>query len=623
MVKYTHLIPLFPLGAFLINILFGRRIGIVSALVSIGAAAVSLAFSIFTFLSCLNGNIISYTFIKWLNFNNGSLDFGVRADALSCIMLLVVSVVGILVQIYSTSYMHGDKRFGRYFAYISLFMASMLALVLADNFVMFYICWEGVGLCSYLLISFWFERVAAAQAGVKAFITTRIGDTGLFIGILILFSLTGSFNFNVLEHSASGQPLLGIAALLIFCGAIGKSAQFPLHVWLPDAMEGPTPVSALIHAATMVAAGVYLVARLFWLFSGNEQALMLVACIGALTAFFAATIAAVQNDIKRILAYSTISQLGLMMAGLGAGGYSAGNFHLMTHAFAKALLFLCAGSVIHAVSTQDVRRMGGLFSKLKITAVSSIIAALSLSGIPPFSGFWSKDDLILEILHSGHWILFSTCVITSLLTAFYMFRMVFLVFFGQEKLKCRLQREPLNAMTIPLIILAVFAVFIGFVGSPLANYAFQNFISLDGVYLPAGAGSDIFIILFLICLSFLGIWLAYSFYVLNNKILSAPILAGFAPLYKLIYNKYYVDEIYDFVFIRPCSRIAAAALKFDTRYVIEGAVNASVKTVSFLSRFTRAAQTGFISNYLFAALAGLLILVIVKFSGIKTCIFRF
>ncbi len=623
MVKYIHLIPLFPFLAFAINIVFGRRLKKISALLAISACVISFVLSVLTFLSCANGNTISYTFIKWLDFKNTSLDFGVMADPLSCMMLLVVSIVGILVQIYSVSYMRNDTRFSRYFAYISLFMASMLALVLADNFIMFYICWEAVGLCSYLLISFWFERASAAKAGLKAFITTRIGDTGLFIGILILFSLTGTFNFNALaQHTSGNGAMFGVAAVLIFCGAAGKSAQFPLHVWLPDAMEGPTPVSALIHAATMVAAGVYLIARVFWLFLGNQPALMLVACIGAATAFFAASIATVQNDLKKILAYSTISQLGFMMMGLGVGGYSEGTFHLMTHAFGKALLFLCAGNVIHTARTLDIRRMGGLFSKLKITGITFIIAGSSISGLPPFSGFWSKDDIILETLHSGHPFLFSLSIITSLLTAFYIFRMIFLVFFAKACLPEH-AKESLSALTWPLIILAFFAVFAGFLGSPFMNYAFQKFFYSGGGHALVVTNSDYFMMVFLACVSLAGILVAYSFYVLNNKILPLPLRAKFSGLYNILYNKYYLDEIYEFLFIKPCLRIANAVLKFDANFVIEGTVNIITRAVSIFSRLLRAAQTGFISNYLLAALLGVLFMVVIKSAGIKICVFQF
>ena len=437
MVKYAHFIPLFPFIAFAINILFGRKLKKASALVSIAASSIAFLVAAMTFIGNINGEG-SYTIARWLSFNGVPLDFGVTIDALSCMMLLVVTVVGTLIQIYSIGYMHDDARFSRFFAYMSLFMGSMLGLLLADNFVMLYIFWEGVGLCSYLLISFWFERPAAARAGMKAFITTRIGDTGLLIGILLLFFSTKTLYFKDLAGLAINDTTLMAVSILIFCGAMGKSAQFPLHVWLPDAMEGPTPVSALIHAATMVAAGVYLVARCYGLFISHHVALIFVAYIGGITAFMAASIALVNNDIKRILAYSTISQLGLMMLGLGVGGYEAGTFHLMTHAFFKALLFLCAGSIIHsihveddpAVHTQDIRKMGGLFPKMKITGTTLIIAGLAIAGIPPLSGFWSKDELLSEIINTGHPVLFAAAALTSLMTAFYIFRLIFLVLFG-------------------------------------------------------------------------------------------------------------------------------------------------------------------------------------------------
>lgn len=635
MVNLAHLIPLFPFLAFGVNILFGRRLNKSSAIVSITASGISLCLSIYTLVLFLNGHG-SYTLFRWIVFGAAPLDIGVIVDPLTCMMLAVVTIIGTLIQIYSIGYMKGDLRFSRFFAYMSLFMSSMLGLLLADNFIILLIFWEGVGLCSYLLISFWFERPAAARAGMKAFITTRIGDTGLLIGVFILFFSAHTVYFKDLANLANGGGMLTAAALLIFCGVIGKSAQFPLHVWLPDAMEGPTPVSALIHAATMVAAGVYLVARCFGLFFAHQPALIWVAYIGAITAIFAASIATVNNDIKRILAYSTISQLGFMMIGLGVGGYSAGTFHLMTHAFFKALLFLCAGSVIHSVHTQDIRRMGGILKKMKITGGTFVIASLAISGIPPFAGFWSKDEIISETLHSGHPYLFAIAIATSLLTAFYMFRLIFLVLFGKPRSELHPHESP-KVMTIPLGILAIFAIFIGLLGSPFMHNTFQSFIHLGHPGKVENAGPDYLVMGLSTLIALLGIGIAYLSYILNNKILPQKVRNKFVFLYALLSNKYYIDEIYNFLFIKPCIRLSRFASEFDLdiidgavnasakavvilsrikawidRYIVDGAVNMTAISVGLFSSALRRIQTGYIQTYLLIAFVGLVLIILVK-----------
>lgn len=636
MLNLAHLIPVFPFAAFAINILFGRKIDKSSAIISILASAVSFCLSAYTLALFLKGEQVSYTLFKWIIFGAASLNVGVIVDPLTCMMLLVVTTIGTLIQIYSIGYMKDDPRFSRFFAYMSLFMSSMLGLLLADNFITLLIFWEGVGLCSYLLISFWFERPAAARAGMKAFITTRIGDTGLLIGVFLLFFAAHTVYFRDLSTLTGTGPLFTVAALLIFCGAVGKSAQVPLHVWLPDAMEGPTPVSALIHAATMVAAGVYLVARCFALFLAHQPALIWVAYTGATTALFAATIAAVNNDIKRILAYSTISQLGLMMIGLGVGGYSAGTFHLMTHAFFKALLFLCAGSVIHSIHTQDIRRMGGIFQKMKVTGTTFVIASLAISGVPPFSGFWSKDEILSETLHNGHPLLFTIAILTSLLTAFYMFRLIFMVLFGKPRAELHPHESP-RVMTIPLGILAICAIFIGLVGSPFTHHAFQTFIS-PGPHGEHGAAEPNYaVMLSSTIIAALGIGMAYLFYMRGNKILPQMIRSKFAFLYTILTNKYYVDEFYDFLFIKPLMNISRMASKFDLdiidgavngcarlvvglsrikswidRYIVDGAVNAVAWTVGLFSGGLRRVQTGYIQTYLLIAFFGLIFIIFVK-----------
>lgn len=638
MVKYAHLIPLFPFLAFAVNILFGRKLKKSSAIISVAASSISLLIAALTFLGNLKGEG-SYVIAKWLAFNGVALNFGVIVDPLSCMMLLVVTIVGTLIQIYSIGYMHDDQRFSRFFAYMSLFMGSMLGLVLADNFVILYIFWEGVGLCSYLLISFWFERPAAAKAGMKAFITTRIGDTGLLIGIFLLFFSTKTLYFKDLANLSGDNTIFTIAALLIFCGAIGKSAQFPLHVWLPDAMEGPTPVSALIHAATMVAAGVYLVARTYGIFITHHASLILVAYIGAITAFFTASIALVNNDIKRILAYSTISQLGLMMMGLGVGGYSAGSFHLMTHAFFKALLFLCAGSVIYSIHTQDIKKMGGLFGRMKITGTTFIIAGLAIAGVPPLSGFWSKDEILSELLNGGHPALFVIALLTSLMTAFYMFRLIFLVLFGKARSELHAHESP-NVMTVPLGVLALFSIFIGFVGSPFMNHAFQNFIYFGDARTLEIIEPNYSVMGLSTAVGLLGIGMAYLFYILNNKILPQAIRARFSLLYRILSNKYYVDEIYEFLFIKPCLRLADLAFKFDLGaidgavdgtarvaiiisnikswidiHIVDMAVNLVAVLTGFASLAMRRIHTGRVQNYILIAFFGLVLIIIVKLIG--------
>jgi len=615
----VHLIAVFPFLAFVINILFGRRLRGASAWISIAASIGSFLLSVAAFQGLRSGQG-SYNLGTWLTIHGVPLNFGVLVDPLSVMMLLVVTIVATLIKIYSVGYMRGDSRYSRYFAYISLFTASMLGLILSDNFVMLYIFWEGVGLCSYLLIAFWFERPAAARAGLKAFLTTRIGDTGFLIGIFLLFFATKNLHFDHLGAAiASAGPQEGLliaAAILIFLGAIGKSAQFPLHVWLPDAMEGPTAVSALIHAATMVAAGVYLVARCYVLFMAYPVCLQVVAVIGAISALMAASIATVNNDIKRILAYSTISQLGLMMLGLGVGGYTAGTFHLMTHAFFKALLFLCAGSVIHALHTQDIRKMGGLLPHMKVTGWTLIIGMLAIAGVPPFSGFWSKDEILVQAW-SGHPVLFGCAVLTSLLTAFYMSRLVFLVLFGKPRSEFHAHESP-RTMSIPLMILAVLAVFSGFLGSPFLHHAFQKFIFFSPEH--GGEGGEAHplnysIMLLSALISLAGIGLAYVLYIRQNKILPEGLRRMFTPLYKLLLNKYYIDEIYEAVIVKPCLAVCRWLSGFDC-FVIDGLVNAAARFFQFLSLAVRPVQTGLIQNYVLIQVMGVVVLIVVLFFGI-------
>ncbi|HXV28277.1 MAG TPA: NADH-quinone oxidoreductase subunit L, partial [bacterium] len=572
--------------------------------------------------------------VAWIAIGSYSLDFGYLLDPLAATLLFVVTFVGTLIQIYSIGYMHGDPRFSRFFAYVSLFMFAMLTLVIANNYLLFFMAWEVMGLCSYLLIGFWFEKPSAANAGLKAFLTTRVGDVGFFLGILTLFVSIGTLNFTDLEsgvHAHHAAPLLPVAALLIFCGTIGKSAQFPLHVWLPDAMEGPTPVSALIHAATMVAAGVYLVARSFALFMAFPQVQPVVTVIGAITAFMAAFIALTSTDIKKVLAYSTISQLGFMVTSLGLGGLSAGTFHLMTHAYFKALLFLGAGSVIHGTGTQDIREMGGLFGKMKSTAWTFLIASIAIAGIPPLSGFWSKDEIITTAFESGNHFVFYVLLVTAFMTSFYIFRLVFLTFFGQPRNHKIHAHESPAIMTVPLWILAVGAAFVGFAGSPLTGPWFQNFI--HGGHHGFKHAINGFVMGCSLTAGFGGTLLAFIIY-MKNPSWAESIAKTFRPLYQLSINKFWFDEIYWALIVRPFMALGRALFSFDAsvvdglvnatglgtlkggdlqnwidKYIVDGTVNFVGAVTQFFSAIFRRIQTGFVQNYLLIVFLGILILI--------------
>ncbi len=644
MTEYAYLIPVFPLIAFVINILFGRQVRRGAAGISIFSSLLSCAVALPAAWQVAQGGTFSKE-IVWLWLGNAGLKFGYLLDPLSATLLFVVTIVGTLIQIYSAGYMREDPRFSRFFAYVSLFMAAMLALVIANNYLLFFIAWEIMGLCSYLLIGFWFEKDSAANAGRKAFLTTRVGDVGFFLGILTLYVAAGTLNFADLEHvvgaslggalsehgQAQGLPLLPLAALLIFCGTIGKSAQFPLHVWLPDAMEGPTPVSALIHAATMVAAGVYLVARSFVLFAAFPAVLSVVTVIGLITAFMAAFIALTATDIKKILAYSTISQLGYMVTAMGLNGMGAGTFHLMTHAFFKALLFLGAGSVIHGTHTQDIREMGGLFGKMKHTATTFVIASLAIAGVPPLSGFWSKDEILLAAYDSGNRFILGLLLLTAFMTAFYMFRLVFLTFFGETRNHKIHAHESPALMTWPLWILATGSLFIGIPGSPWMHHWFQGFI--HGSHHEAAEHTiNWFVMGSSIAASVGGILLAALIY-LKNLSWAEAAARTFQPLYQLSRNKFWFDEIYSALIIRPFQRLGEFLFRFD-QVVIDGLVNATgigtVKVsdlqhwidqhivdglVNFVGYFTqwtsallRRFQTGLVQHYLLIVFFGILAL---------------
>ncbi|MDP2688655.1 MAG: NADH-quinone oxidoreductase subunit L, partial [Deltaproteobacteria bacterium] len=504
MIELVWLIPLLPLLGATVNGVFGSRMS-KRAVGFIGCAAMGAAFLIsasifFKLVSLpLSERSIEVTVFNWIASGSFNIDISFLVDPLSTLMILVVTGVGFLIHIYSVGYMHHDSGFWRYFSYLNLFVFFMLMLVLGSNYLVMFLGWEGVGLCSYLLIGFWYQKKSASDAGKKAFVVNRIGDFGFILGLFVLFwSLSNHgisslgykevfANVHLLDHKT-----IAIVAALLFIGAVGKSAQFPLYVWLPDAMEGPTPVSALIHAATMVTAGVYMVARNNAIFSMVPEVGSAVAAVGIFTALFAATIGLVQNDIKKVLAYSTVSQLGYMFAAVGVGAYTAGVFHLMTHAFFKGLLFLGSGSVIHAMSNeQDMRKMGGLHSHMKITSITFIIGALAIAGMPPFSGFWSKDEILWESFKDGHYIIWGVGLFTAFLTAFYMFRQVFMTFTGEcradEHTRHHLHESP-SVMTVPLIILAFLAIVGGVVGIPFLEGGSKLHHFLSPVF---GAGHEV------------------------------------------------------------------------------------------------------------------------------------
>ncbi len=589
MTEFSFLIPLLPLFGFVVIVFFLRWQERLSAVFSVAMILSSWVMAIIVLVETLGRHGAPYeAYYSFISFTGFHLEIGILIDALTAVMLVVVTTVGACVEIYSIGYMKDDPRFSRFFAYLSLFLFSMLGLVVANNFFMIFIFWELVGLTSYLLIGFWFEKKSASDACKKAFITTRTGDLGFLVGLFMIGIYAGTFNYGgVFEKVASHAIPTGIVtamAIFVFCGAVGKSAQWPLHVWLPDAMEGPTPVSALIHAATMVAAGVYLVARSMSLFAASAEASLVVAVIGVITSFMAATIGITQWDIKRILAYSTVSQLGYMMMALGlygydyaqhhhSAGYVAGTMHLMTHAFFKGLLFLGAGSVIHAVHTNDIRDMGGLAPKMKTTAITFMIASLSIAGIFPLSGFWSKDEIVATAV--SHPIFLVLTLVIAFMTAFYMWRLCFLTFFGEPRDRHRYDHahESPRVMTWPLVVLAFLSIFAGWVGIPWLRHGFSSFVYHGEVH---HAEPSILLMAISLTVGLSGIGLAYLMYY-KRSISPERVGRALGPLYRLSFNKYYFDEVYDAIIVRPVLALARFMWSFDAR-VVDGAVNGTAWT---------------------------------------------
>jgi NADH-quinone oxidoreductase subunit L len=639
------LIPLLPFIGFLLNASVGKRVSkAVSGAVACGAIAGSFFVSLVAVWQLVglphDSRAIANRVFTWISSGDFTAAFTLRLDPLASVMILVITGIGSLIHLYSTAYMHDetDSEYARYFSYLNLFAAFMLVLVLGSNFLVMFVGWEGVGLCSYLLIGFWYQKQSASDAGKKAFIVNRIGDFGFVLGVLLLFVRFGTVDFQEVARAAAGlspETVFGTVSwitLLLFVGATGKSAQIPLYIWLPDAMEGPTPVSALIHAATMVTAGVYMIGRNAALFAHAPHTLAIVAVIGAATALMAGTIGLVQNDIKRVLAYSTVSQLGYMFLAMGVGAYAAGVFHLYTHAFFKALLFLGSGAVIHALAgEQDLRRMGGLKKDLPVTYWTFLIGALAIAGVPGLAGFFSKDEILYRTFSSGHTILWVVGLLTSLLTAIYMFRIVFLAFHGERTphaAPSHLAPEDPHAhpaphdaldghahhgshphdappaMAIVLIVLAVGSVVAGYAGVPsilgggdwFARYLEPSF----GVAMAedvADHGLESMLMLVSIAAAIVGIGIAFYFFLKNRR--AADALADrFSGVRTLLLNKYYVDEAYDAVIVQPIRILSDQGLwrVFDVK-LIDAAVNGIGQTVAGSSEGARRIQTGSVRAY--------------------------
>ena len=610
--NWAWLIPALSAGAFFIVFPFRRYLPVQGAIISIGA--ILLGFILFWFvLADLLASGAANLSITWLRVGDTTLTWGTTVDQISVTMLGLVTFVALLVQVYSLGYMKHDGKYdpglGRYYAVHSLFVAAMLALVLADNLVFLYITWELVGLGSYLLIGFWYERRSAAEAAKKAFITTRIGDVGLLIGIVLLFRATGTFDISTLIHIAQNggieQGTLNVSMFLIFLGAMGKSAQVPFHVWLPDAMEGPTPVSALIHAATMVAAGVYLVARLMPLYELTPTVLVVVASVGVVTFVFAGTIALVVTDIKRVLAYSTVSHLGLMMLALGAGGVGVALFHLVAHGAAKAMLFLGAGSVMHAMHEEtDIRKMGGLRRRMPITGWTFAIGAASLAGVIPLAGFFTKDEVLLRVLEYRHPVFIVLALAGVALSALYMARLTFATFFGESKSDHSEVHESPSVMTVPLVLLAIPAVGVGFLAFGLGDVykGFAGFI--DG---HSKFHLNVWLSIASLALAGTGIWIGWAAYI-RGSLSTDTIIDRFRTVHRVLAARYYVDEIYQWVIDRIVLVLGRLIATFDRVVVNDTAVDGSGDSVKISGFRMKFVQTGRIYNYGMAMAAGVVVL---------------
>ncbi|MGV3705910.1 MAG: NADH-quinone oxidoreductase subunit L [Arcticibacter sp.] len=636
MINLVWLVPLFPLVGFLINGL-GRNVLPKAVIASIGSLTVLLSFivsiGIFSELGSSDIKAFYIPLFDWISTGSVKIPFSFQIDPLSSMMLLIVTGIGFLIHVYSIGYMSHDKGFGKFFSYLNLFIFFMLLLVLGSNYVVMFIGWEGVGLCSYLLIGFWFTNPSYASAAKKAFVMNRIGDLGFLIAIFVIFNTFGSVEYGDVFMSAakleSGNSTLMLITLLLFVGAVGKSAQVPLFTWLPDAMAGPTPVSALIHAATMVTAGIYMITRSNILFSLSPVTMDVISVIGIITVILAAAIAVSQTDIKKVLAYSTVSQLGYMFLGLGVGAYTGAFFHVITHAFFKALLFLCAGSVIHAMSNeQDMRKMGGLRKKLPVTFLTMLAGTLAISGLPPFSGFFSKDEILAHAYQENQllWIL---GVIGALLTSFYMFRMLFLTFSGEfrgtQEQAHHLHESP-KSMTIPLIVLAILSIFGGLLNVPeilggdhwLANFmapVFQHQGVSTAAVIHMDHSTEYLLMGISVVAALISAVYAFSRYAKASHV-PAPDEASRGLFAKLSYNKFYIDEIYDALVTKPLNAVSYFFFKVVDKAAIDGFVNGLGKATSEGSKVLRLLQSGNVGFYIFMMLAGIVALLFYGFYNI-------
>jgi len=628
--KYIWLIPVLPLAGFIINGL-GRNTLSKQMIGFIGSFLVLVSFglSVAAFLQVKESGPINVTIYDWIQVEYFKVPFAFLIDQLSSLMLLIITGVGFLIHLYSIGYMHDDKGFGKFFAYLNLFVFFMLLLVLGSNYVILFIGWEGVGLCSYLLIGFWYTNPDYADAAKKAFIMNRIGDLGFLLGMFLIFRMFGSFNFtdvfSTAAHIHKGDYTITIITILLFIGATGKSAQIPLFTWLPDAMAGPTPVSALIHAATMVTAGVYMIARSNILFTLAPLTLTIISIIGLCTIILGALIALTQTDIKKVLAYSTVSQLGYMFLGLGVGAYTGAFFHVLTHAFFKALLFLGAGSVIHGVSgEQDMRKMGGLKSKLPITFITMLIGTLAISGIPPFAGFFSKDEILAHAF-AQNTTLYVVGVIGAMLTSFYMFRMLYLTFYGKFRgtsdQEHHLHESP-PSMTIPLIVLAILSTVGGFLGIPGSNgehHWLQHFLA------PVFAQSTLVTPVvemaqsteyILMCISVGVAVIAFIYaYMKYNKNAHVPVAdtEERSFLANLSYHKFYIDELYDAIIRKPLDALSGFLYNVVERLGIDGLVESIGKGPIEASKGLRLLQTGNVGFYIFMMVIGIIAVLVYSF----------
>jgi NADH-quinone oxidoreductase subunit L len=618
------LIPLLPFLGFIINGLGFRTIGkSLAATIGVSASVLSFGLSVWLFAAMTGSGVITQEvhLFNWISTENTQISFSFLIDHLTLLFLLVVTGIGSLIHLYSAGYMHDDEGFGKFFSFLNLFLAAMLLLVMGNNFLVMFIGWEGVGLCSYLLIGFWNKTTAYNNAARKAFVMNRIGDLGFLLGIFLIYITFHSLDYGtVISQALAGSPGEGVMVaitLLLFVGAMGKSAQIPLYTWLPDAMAGPTPVSALIHAATMVTAGIYMVVRANVLFSLAPFTLEFIGIVGLVTALLAASIGLLQNDIKKVLAYSTVSQLGYMFLALGVGAFTSSYFHVMTHAFFKALLFLGAGSVIHGMSgEQDIRSMGGLKGKMPITFFTFLIATISISGIPPFSGFFSKDEILAQVFaHSP--VMWGLAVVGSLMTSFYMFRLLFLTFFGTfrgtHEQEHHLHESPLS-MTLPLLVLAVLSAAGGLINFPEIFGGGQwlaHFLApviggeTHAAHLEHSTEWMLMGISTVGALVSMGV--AYSMYIGKKQVPQSDAVEK-GVLSRLVYNKYYVDEIYDTIIVRPISALGSLIGDFIDTYLVDGIVQVAGGLTIWVGRQMRYLQAGTTGFYVFSMVIGILII---------------